>query len=173
MNPILIKLLVGLALLVGAFVAGVKVESDHRDAQLVVVEQAYIATYKIAVARGNGLAAELEKKKTRIVTNTVTIIQEVPSVTTVYVPTPGAEAVALPPTVFTVGFNRLWNSALDGDSASTGGAVGSPGDADLAPSGLTQAEVLTNHTLNSARWTVCRAQLNALIDYEEGRKDAR
>ena len=86
MNPLFIKLLIIAALVAGAFIAGIKVESNHRDAQLLTQERAYIAQYKVEVARGSALATALEEK--RIVTRTLykTITRHVDKVTerTVY-----------------------------------------------------------------------------------------
>lgn len=59
MSPLVIKLFVFAIMLGSAFLAGVKVESDHRDAQLLTQERAANDVYRQAVARDRTIAGEV------------------------------------------------------------------------------------------------------------------
>lgn len=128
-------------------------------------------------ARGNQLAADLGAKKTELRTVTDKLNREIQNVTTLYRRAVGAQAEPLPPALFTAGFVRVWNSALSGAASpvpvpATGTATSRT---DTAPSGtataddlivgVTRADLLTNHVRNGEGYASCRAQLNALIDW--------
>lgn len=130
------------------------------------------------VQRGNDLALALDAKKTELRTTTERLTGEVARVTTLYRRARDAQPEPLPAAVFTLGYGRLWNEAL-GLAASNGGASlsasAASGRADAQASGtatpddlastLTPALLLTNHIRNGETASACRAQLNALIDW--------
>jgi hypothetical protein len=118
----------------------------------------------------------LQRQKQQVVYQTLT--KEIPRVTTVYIPAPGAAELPLPRCVFTAGFVGVWNAALDpGVRAAAAGPDGAAGAADPAAasgdeldSGVTQAELLTNHDANAQACDGMRDQLNAILDYEAERQ---
>lgn len=128
-------------------------------------------------ARGNQLAAELGAKKDELRTVTDKLSGEVQRVTTLYRRTLDAQLEPLPAAVFTVGFVRVWNSALFGTASpvampSPGATSGrtdatsvGAGAADGLIAGITRADLLSNHVRNSERYAGCRAQLNKLIEW--------
>jgi hypothetical protein len=128
-------------------------------------------------ARGNQLAADLGAKKTELRTVTDKLNREIQNVTTLYRRAIGAQAEPLPPALFTAGFVRVWNDALSGavspvpmpaSGTATGGTDATPngaGTADDLIVGITRADLLTNHVRNGEGYASCRAQLNALIDW--------
>lgn len=73
---------------------------------------------------------------------------------------------------------RLYDDALrpgGGASAPTGEPAGAPQGAAAAGAGAAPAsewDVAWVHAENAARWAECRAQLNALIDFEVGDREA-
>lgn len=165
------KPLVLAALVAAAGYGGWEFRGDHEAAKQVKAAQAWQKLMDAEVARGNKLAADLETEKQNIKTVTVEVIRRVPEVTTVYVEVPGETPKAIPDAVFTRGFVGLWNDALAADLS---GAAGKPADPPaetyaLVRARINQADVLTNHTINAGRYAECRAQLNKLIDWHEGR----
>lgn len=130
------------------------------------------------VQRGNELALALDAKKTELRTTTERLTGEVARVTTLYRRARDAQPEPLPAAVFTLGFGRLWNEAF---GLTTGGSgAGLPastasGRADAKASRaatpddfastLTPALLLANHIRNAEAASACRAQLNALIDW--------
>lgn len=129
------------------------------------------------VDRGNQLAASLGAKQAELRETTDRLNGEIARVTTNYRRALDAALEPLPPAVFTFGFVRLWNEA-NHSAASTAGlpaaAIGSSGTApapsgtgpfDQLATGLSQSDVLSNHIRNAERAAQCRAQLNALIDW--------
>ncbi|MEX3764444.1 hypothetical protein [Paraburkholderia phenoliruptrix] len=122
-------------------------------------------------ARGDKIAADLETEKANVKTVTLTVVKEVPKVTTVYKEKAGAPSIALN-NIFTWGFVRLYDDALDPSvkhdvSAAAGVPAGSAAEADLVRSGVSTADVLTNHAENAGQYADCRNSLNALIDWHE------
>jgi hypothetical protein len=99
-----------------------------------------------------------------------------------------ADAAGQPRIDLSARWVRLYNDSLTpgrGADSPAGGIAGAPGgtraageaqaggiDADQAPSGLDQWDVLSVHAENGRRWAECRAQLNALID-SLGPKDSQ
>ena len=63
---------------------------------------------------------------------------------------------------------RLWNRALDGVSADPSGVTETSSGADT--SGASDKEVLGNAIANFEQYEDCRAQLNAIIDWSEGKR---
>lgn len=123
-----------------------------------------------ANARGDKIAADLEVEKANVKTVTLTVVKEIPKVTTVYKEKAGAPSIAIPDAVFTWGFVRLWNDALDPSvkhdvSKSAGVTADTAGDADLVRSPVATADVLANEAQNAGQYADCRNQLNALIDW--------
>jgi len=131
----------------------------------------------VEVQRGNDLALALDAKKTELRTTAERLTGEIARVTTLYRRALDASPEPLPAAVFTLGFGRLWNQALgvaptSGADLPTGAA---PGRADAPASGagahddlastLTPALLLANHIRNAEAASACRAQLNALIDW--------
>ncbi|MFY3986079.1 hypothetical protein ACOTJH_29095 [Achromobacter xylosoxidans] len=114
--------------------------------------------------------------------------RRVSRVSTVYIAKPGAAPVALPDRPFTVGWVRDYNAALGlrmpAAVPAAGGAAGAPAGlhapgagndtdvidpADLARSAVSQADVLTTHISNAADCRRIEAQLNAILDWDEGK----
>lgn len=169
MSPTLIKLAVLLILLASAFVAGVRTESDHRDAQLLQQERAMHSAYVDKVKRMGARVATL-KTQQQADRNNYQILQEElrhaqrSNLATADCPQPGA---LWPPGAsgadvrLTGEFVRLWNNAI------RAGLPGDPGRAAPAAAGTGAAypdDVLANHIDNAERATECRRQLNAVID---------
>lgn len=130
------------------------------------------------VQRGNDLALALDAKKTELRTTTERLTGEVARVTTLYRRAQDAQPEPLPAAVFTLGYGRLWNEALGLNTSSSGAglpASTASGRADAQASGaatpddfastLTPALLLANHIRNGETASACRAQLNALIDW--------
>ncbi|OIN43349.1 hypothetical protein [Pseudomonas costantinii] len=139
-----------------------------------------VAELQAEQARRQVLAAELAETKASHRRNTEKLQGEIARVTTLYRRTLKDEPEALPVGVFTTGFVRVWNEALNpaavavsATSQSTGRAadsLGSTGVADQLDSGVTQADILKNHVRNSEGYASCRVQLKSLIEwYTHGR----
>ncbi len=160
-----------------------------------------LADLEAAVALGERLQAEIDALSERREQAVRTIVKRIPHVTTVYLPAPGAEPVALPACPFTVGYQRLWNAALTldrlrpdpdapaagmdaaaepaADSAAAGAdhtAGADPGSAaDSAlqiAAGLTPAAILENHTLNAERCAGIEVSRRALLAWHREQKVA-
>lgn len=73
LNPVVLKLIGVAALFLGGIYAGVRIESDHRDAQLLVQERAYQEVYHSKVVFSNEIAKQLEvqRGKRKIVFRTI------------------------------------------------------------------------------------------------------
>ncbi|WP_312375787.1 DNA-packaging protein [Pseudomonas oryzihabitans] len=130
------------------------------------------------VQRGNELALALDAKKAELRTTTERLTGEVARVTTLYRRARDAQPEPLPAAVFTLGYGRLWNEALGLAASGIGtglSASAASGRADAQASGaatpddlastLTPALLLANHIRNGETASACRAQLNALIDW--------
>ncbi|WEA18916.1 DNA-packaging protein [Pseudomonas juntendi] len=130
-------------------------------------------------AYGNGLAADLVAKRDELRTVTDKLNGEIQRVTTLYRRALDAQPEALPPALFTVGFVRVWNSALFGTTAATAvavpatapassGTIATPtgaGAADDLIAGVTRADLLANQVRNGEGYAACRAQLTKLIEW--------
>lgn len=135
--------------------------------------------------RGDAISLELLARNAERDQLTEKLNKRVSRVSTVYVPKPGAAPVALPDRPFTIGWVRDYNAALGlrmpptsaaaGGAARTAARLYSPDTvdgidpADLARSPVSQGDVLAAHIGNAA---VCRrieAQLNAILDIDEGK----
>lgn len=135
--------------------------------------------------RGDAMALRLLASTAERDQLTEKLKKRVSRVSTLYVPKPGAAPVALPDRPFTIGWVRDYNAALGlrmpptseaaGGAARTAAGLYSPDTvdgidpADLARSPVSQGDVLAAHIGNAA---VCRrieAQLNAILDIDEGK----
>lgn len=135
--------------------------------------------------RGDALSLQLLASNAERDQLTDKLKQRVTRVSTVYISKPGAAPVALPDRPFTVGWVRDYNAALGlrmpGAATAAGSATGasagahSPGagsaidPTDLARSPVSQADVLTTHISNAAACREAEAQLNAILDWDEGK----
>ena len=151
-------------------------QSEFDQATLKAMTSAAAAQQR-ELARADQLAAELARTQTDLQEARIQLTRKVSNVTTVYVPAQASAPVALPPAVFTVGFARLWDAAnglslpaaseaacrLDGE-ADSGEALGT---GCLADSGITQAELLTNHIDNAARCRAIEATLDKYIAWHK------
>lgn len=135
--------------------------------------------------RGDALSMELLTSNTERDKLINDLKKRVPHVSAVYVEKPGAAPVPLPDHPFTVGWVRDYNAALGlrmpqaaaaaGGAARTSaglhasGSLGGIDAADLARSTVSQADVLTTHHSNAATCRKLEAQLNAILDWDEGK----
>lgn len=97
---------------------------------------------------------------------------EVPRVTSTYKPTPAEPAQPLPRCVFTRGFVRVWDAALQAGTSTPAAAgstaveaaapAGAADPADLLDAGIDQADVLDNHVDNADVTAAIRDQCEAL-----------
>ena len=164
--------------------AALEKQGKEHEAELrYMAESAVIGLKKAAdeliasQAYGNQLAADLVAKRDELRTVTDTLTGEIKRVTTLYRRALDAQPESLPPALFTVGFIRVWNSALFGTTATV--AVPSSGSttsgADAAPSGssaaddliagITRSDLLANQIRNGEGYAACRAQLTQLIEW--------
>lgn len=145
-----------------------------------------------SVAIAEQLRDHIDRLAQQRQTTVRTIIKRIPDVTTVYLPAPGAAAEPLPACLFTAGYRRLWNTALEADrlraatdpdatsvdagalaaadSAAAGSTDTTPGEpaagAELAiAAGVTPAALLENHTLNAERCAGIEDSRTALIQW--------
>lgn len=160
-----------LALIVGAFLAGVKVESDHRDAQQLVLERAqheqYVKTVGAQRAANVAVSGELAKTRTDTADEIRALkgrIPDAPQLSTCSALQPAdhvaGSADPVPVPRFTAVFIRLW------DEASYAGLPASdrPGRADAGPGEadpVDARELLENHTDNAGLCNDFRAQIRA------------
>ena len=128
-------------------------------------------------AYGNQLAADLVAKRDELRTVTENLTGEIKRVTTLYRRALDAQPETLPPALFTVGFVRVWNSALFGTTATVAvppSSITSSGvdaaavrasAADELIAGVTRADLLANQVRNGEGYADCRAQLTKLITW--------
>lgn len=146
-------------------------ESARLDAEIAAASQLRDEQRKVIQA-----GAELVQARQQLATAHTQLARSIPHVTTVYRPAPDAPPVAIPEPVFTWGFVRVWNAATgacavpEADAArrddATASACQPPGAdtaGDLAPSGLSQADILQAASDYAGRCRVLEAQLGALI----------
>lgn len=158
-----------------------KLKKDHEEELRRLAEAAAASLKKAAdelvasQAYGNQLAADLVAKRDELRAVTEKLNGEIQRVSTLYRRALDAQPETLPPALFTVGFVRVWNSALFGTTATV--AVPSPGTttsgvdatptgasaADDLIAGVTRADLLANHVRNGEGYADCRAQLTKLI----------
>lgn len=160
-----------------------KQAKDHEEEKRRLAESAAADLKKAAdelitsQAYGNQMAADLVAKRDELRTVTEKLTGDIQRVTTLYRLALDAQPEPLPPALFTVGFVRVWNSALFGTTAAV--AMPSSGStssgADATPSGssaaddliagVTRADLLANHIRNGEGYAACRAQLTQLIEW--------
>lgn len=128
-------------------------------------------------AYGNQLAADLVAKREELRAVTDKLTGEIQRVTTLYRRALDAQPEPLPPALFTVGFVRVWNSALFGTTAAVAmpssgstssgadAASSGPSAADDLIAGVTRADLLANQIRNGEGYAACRAQLTQLIEW--------
>lgn len=181
-------LLVALACL-GAYAHGyryadIQAEARHNQATADALAK-HLRELRAEQARGDAISLQLLARNAERDQLADKLKRRVSRVSTVYVEKPGAAPVALPDRPFTVGWVRDYNAALGlrmspavpaaGGAAPASAGLRAPGagdaidPSDLARSPVNQADVLNTHIGNAA---VCRrieAQLNAILDWDEGR----
>jgi hypothetical protein len=158
---------------------------EHEAELRYMAESAVIGLKKAAdeliasQAYGNQLAADLVAKRDELRTVSEKLTGDIKRVTTLYRRALDAQPESLPPALFTVGFVRVWNSALFGTTTAAPVAVPSTGSttsgADATPSGasaaddliagVTRADLLANQIRNGEGYAACRAQLTQLIEW--------
>ncbi|EKT4504054.1 DNA-packaging protein [Pseudomonas putida] len=128
-------------------------------------------------AYGNQLAADLVAKRDELRAVTDKLTGEIQRVTTLYRRALDEQPESLPPAVFTVGFVRVWNSALFGTttaaavppsgitSSGVDAAAARASAADDLIAGVTRADLLANQIRNGEGYADCRAQLTKLINW--------
>jgi hypothetical protein len=165
-----------LALIGGAFYSGIKVESDHRDAQMLAAEKAWEDSYIKGVAKQRAVDAavsgELAAARARARATERTLRERINNASSLSACGPAAPAGGARPSelggaadplgvcTFTGSFVRLWDDASFQGLAAADGA----GGADAAPGearAVDAREVLTNHAENSAICNDLRAQITA------------
>jgi hypothetical protein len=153
----------------GGFGFGWKTRGDHDDAIALQVKTKADQELDAERKRADGLSADLELEKRNIKTVTVEVVKEIPKVTTVYVEKPNETPRAIPPAVVTWGSVRLFNSSLRPDLPNSAGEFAYPaGATDITRAQVDIPDILNVHAVNASKYAECRAQLNKLIDYEEG-----
>ncbi|MBA6088577.1 DNA-packaging protein [Pseudomonas monteilii] len=156
---------------------------EHEAELRYMAESAVIGLKKAAdeliasQAYGNQLAADLVAKRDELRAVTDKLTGEIQRVTTLYRRALDAQPEPLPPALFTVGFVRVWNSAIFGTTATvavpssgstTSGADATPpgpSAADDLIAGVTRADLLANQIRNGEGYAACRAQLTQLIEW--------
>jgi hypothetical protein len=160
----------------GGFYKGWTMRGTQDDAKFALAQQKaeheWQGRIDAANARGDQIAADLEKEKANVKTVTVTVVKYIPKVTTVYKDKPNAPAIPIPHGVYTWGFVRLLNDALDPTvkhdvSQAAGVPAGEAASADIVRAPIDTPDVLGNAVENAGKYADCRAQLNALIDWHE------
>lgn len=166
LNPwVIIGILIAMA---GAFVAGIKVESDHRDAQLLVQERAHHDNYvkRAGELRGNAdsVSADLAKAKVARRADRESFKQQLEEArranSLVQVECVAGPAGTPPAVGVNVG---LWNGALTigrGPGGDPGRADGPAGGTGFAPI----ADAFDNLGENAERWSECRRQVTGWQD---------
>ncbi len=160
-----------------------KQDKEHEAELRFMAESAVISLKKAAdeliasQAYGNQLAADLVAKRDELRAVTDKLTGEIQRVTTLYRRALDEQPEPLPPAVFTVGFVRVWNSALFGTTTaaavSPSGITSSGVDAAAARAsaaddliaGITRADLLANQIRNGEGYADCRAQLTKLIKW--------
>lgn len=163
--------------------AALEKQGKEHEAELrYMAESAVIGLKKAAdeliasQAYGNQLAADLVAKRDELRAVTDKLTGEIQRVTTLYRRALDAQPEPLPPALFTVGFVRVWNSALFGttaaaampSSSTSSGADATPSGpsaADDLIAGVTRADLLANQIRNGEGYAACRAQLTQLIEW--------
>lgn len=150
--------------------------ADYRKAQIDAVA-ATEADRNRKQALADRLAVELAATQADLHAAQIKLTQRVSNVTTVYLPASSvaSEPVPIPRTVFTTGFVQLWDAANGIDlpapgeaSCSVGGEAGigeTVGPECLRDSGISQAEILTNHIDNAMRCRAIEATLDKYIQF--------
>lgn len=138
---------------------GYKIEHQAAENDKLVQNNAALARQGRLNAQGQQLAGELKQSRQKNADLLAERRAEVSHVTTTYVPSPGAAAVALPDYRFTVGAVCLWDSFgvqanAGNDSARADARAACLGAPDsLTLSGITPADALDNELVNAAACT--------------------
>lgn len=170
MKTIIAAVFAVLAALGGSYYAGWHQRGVKELADQAVEREQHQAWLDAERERGNKLAVELEQEKRNVKTVTVEVVKEIPKVTTVYVERGSNEAKPIPPAIYTYGFVRLYNSALRPELPKTAGEFAYPaGTTNITRAEVGTADILTVHAINAGKYAECRAQLNKLIDWHEGK----
>lgn len=172
MNPYAIigAIILAIAAAAGGYSQGWEKRGDHESAIALKVKEKADKLLAAEKLRGDGLAVKLETAKREVRTVTVEVIKEIPKFTTIYVEVPGEAAKPIPPAVWTWGAVSMFNRALRPDlPAAASEFARPPGATDITRSPVDTPDVLAIHAENGAKYAECRAQLNALIDWHEGR----
>lgn len=176
MNPYAIigALVLAISLAGGGYYQGWERRGDREAAIQLEKERQAARDLDNERKRGDVLAGELELAKREVRTVAVEVVKEIPKVTTVYIEVPGEAAKPIPPAVITFGAVRLYNRALRPDLPGTAGEFAYPsGATDATRAPVDTPDILAVHAENGAKYAECRAQLNALIDWHQGRKPAQ
>jgi hypothetical protein len=157
--------ILGIIIAMGAAaVGGAKIESDHRDAQLLVQEQAFHEAYVRRVgelrANADGVSAQLNKERAaRGADQEHFSLKLLEAINAKQLGKCEADSGGKPDAAPTIFVNAgLWDAALTiGNAAgsNSGRADGASAGADFAP----LEEAYANLGKNSDRWAGCRAQV--------------
>lgn len=158
--------------------------TEQRDAALAATSEVKKTNAQLLAEqqRGNHLANQLADTQIELRSTTERLTGEIALVTQRYRRALDQPPEPLPAAVFTAGFVRVWNSANSlaataaVSTAAATGRVAAPTGATVATdqldSGITQGDLLTNHTRNAELHASCRAQLNGLIDWASAKHSA-
>jgi len=147
------KLIVLAIVVIGAFIAGWKVNGWKHDAETKRSLERIIKQAQIQAKQDRAIIASLQAKKQQVVTKEVIRHVKIKDVTDDRVCFANWDAI------------RLWNDALSGQesmSKDTTGTTDTTGNA-----GATDTEVLENLNINAARWERLREQMNAIIEWDK------
>lgn len=170
MKTIIAAVVAVLAMLGASYYAGWHQRGVKDLADQVAEKEEHEAFLKAERDRGDKLAADLELEKRNIKTVTVEVIKKIPEVTTIYVERGSNEVKPIPPAIYTFGFVRLYNSALRPELPKTASEFAYPsGTTDITRAEVATRDVLAVHAINAGKYAECRAQLNKLIDWHEGK----
>lgn len=131
-------------------------------------------------ARGNRLSAGLVEAEAKADALSHQLQTRVDRVTTAYREAPGAVLKPVPQCIFTRGWLRDYNAAIGAAVPASAEATGAPtqapatgsaaaGDDELVAAGIDPRSILKHHIGYGTSCTKLEAQLNSLIDYEEGK----
>ena len=157
-----------------------KIQARSAEAVAQAQEQAR-QKYEDETRRANTAERKLLEAQRRFAGERKTLLRRINDVSTVYQPTPGAEPVALPRSVFTIGWVQLYNEAIGlpgiqtpaaAASAGSAPATGAAVDTRLRESGVNQRDILAHIAEYGERCRGLEKQVTELLEIYEGKGKA-